>query len=256
MNASECRSSEFIDVTGLNDVGSDSDEASCGSDTSSLLGGHPGSNISAHRKSSKHLKQDIEEKTYTEDELQDLRLKINCRERKRMHDLNSALDGLREVMPYANGPSVRKLSKIATLLLAKNYILMLTNSLEEMKKLVGDVYRTRPIPSLPTIPAGCGRLAPPVTPMVSPLAREIISTTSATEVTHNASPSTVVHAPTASREAQGHLLLDRWRTPCTCPQCHMADPATLCLSYGGFPFKPNYAAPTLMSGHSLKPQHP
>ena len=42
-----------------------------------------------------------------------------------MHDLNSALDGLREVMPYAHGPSVRKLSKIATLLLARNYILML-----------------------------------------------------------------------------------------------------------------------------------
>ena len=57
-----------------------------------------------------------------------------------MHDLNSALDGLREVMPYANGPSVRKLSKIATLLLAKNYILMLQNSIDEMKKLVQNVY--------------------------------------------------------------------------------------------------------------------
>lgn len=30
-------------------------------------------------------------------ELQDLRLKINERERKRMHDLNSALNSLREV---------------------------------------------------------------------------------------------------------------------------------------------------------------
>jgi len=34
------------------------------------------------------------------------------------------LDELRAVIPYAHGPSVRKLSKIATLLLAKNYILM------------------------------------------------------------------------------------------------------------------------------------
>ena len=76
----------------------------------------------------------------TEDELQALRLKVNGRERQRMHDLNSALDGLREVMPYANGPSVRKLSKIATLLLAKNYILMLQNSIDEMKKLVQNVY--------------------------------------------------------------------------------------------------------------------
>ncbi|XP_037550809.1 oligodendrocyte transcription factor 4 [Nematolebias whitei] len=76
----------------------------------------------------------------SKEEVQDLRLKVNSRERKRMHDLNQAMDGLREVMPYAHGPSVRKLSKISTLLLARNYILMLSSSLEEMKKLVGDVY--------------------------------------------------------------------------------------------------------------------
>jgi class B basic helix-loop-helix protein 4/5 len=52
------------------------------------------------------------------------RLSINARERRRMHDLNDALDDLRQVIPYAHSPSVRKLSKIATLLLAKNYILM------------------------------------------------------------------------------------------------------------------------------------
>ncbi|XP_028845709.1 oligodendrocyte transcription factor 3 [Denticeps clupeoides] len=79
-------------------------------------------------------------KQVTEQELQQLRLKINGRERKRMHDLNLAMDGLREVMPYAHGPSVRKLSKIATLLLARNYILMLTSSLDEMKRLVGEIY--------------------------------------------------------------------------------------------------------------------
>ncbi|GFO49110.1 oligodendrocyte transcription factor 3-like [Plakobranchus ocellatus] len=99
-------------------------------------------------------------KALDEAELQALRLKINSRERKRMHDLNSALDGLREVMPYAHGPSVRKLSKIATLLLAKNYILMLNSSLEEMKKLVGDIYHTQqpgstarppPQPHLPSL---------------------------------------------------------------------------------------------------------
>ncbi|CAF95978.1 unnamed protein product [Tetraodon nigroviridis] len=74
-------------------------------------------------------------KVLSDNELQTIRLKINSRERKRMHDLNVAMDGLREVMPYAHGPSVRKLSKIATLLLARNYILMLSNSLEEMKRL-------------------------------------------------------------------------------------------------------------------------
>ena len=80
-------------------------------------------------------------KMLSEEDQQELRLKINSRERKRMHDLNSALDGLREVMPYAHGPSVRKLSKIATLLLAKNYIVMLTSSLEEMRRLLSDVYQ-------------------------------------------------------------------------------------------------------------------
>nr|XP_005995656.1 PREDICTED: oligodendrocyte transcription factor 3-like [Latimeria chalumnae] len=80
------------------------------------------------------------EKDRSEDGLQELRLKVNSRERKRMHDLNEAMDGLRQVMPYSQGPSVRKLSKIATLMLARNYIMMLTSSLEEMKRLVSDAY--------------------------------------------------------------------------------------------------------------------
>ncbi|CAF0778018.1 unnamed protein product [Brachionus calyciflorus] len=62
------------------------------------------------------------------------RLSINARERRRMHDLNDALDELRTVIPYAHGPSVRKLSKIATLLLAKNFIMMQNNVIEELKR--------------------------------------------------------------------------------------------------------------------------
>jgi class B basic helix-loop-helix protein 4/5 len=62
------------------------------------------------------------------------RLSINARERRRMHDLNDALDELRSVIPYAHGPSVRKLSKIATLLLAKNFIMMQNNIIDELKK--------------------------------------------------------------------------------------------------------------------------
>ena len=65
-----------------------------------------------------------------------VRLNINARERRRMHDLNDALDELRSVIPYAHSPSVRKLSKIATLLLAKNYILMQSNALEELRRLI------------------------------------------------------------------------------------------------------------------------
>lgn len=87
-----------------------------------------------------HAQAKKDRRPLSEPELQQLRLKINSRERKRMHDLNIAMDGLREVMPYAHGPSVRKLSKIATLLLARNYILMLSSSLEEMKRLVSEIY--------------------------------------------------------------------------------------------------------------------
>lgn len=70
---------------------------------------------------------------------EELRLKVNSRERQRMHDLNSALDGLRQVIPYSNAPTVKKLSKMSTLLLARNYIVMLTQSVEEMKKVVQDL---------------------------------------------------------------------------------------------------------------------
>lgn len=71
-----------------------------------------------------------------------VRLSINARERRRMHDLNDALDELRSVIPYAHGPSVRKLSKIATLLLAKNYILMQARALDELRRLVGYMNHT------------------------------------------------------------------------------------------------------------------
>ncbi|KAH3739867.1 oligodendrocyte transcription factor 2-like [Dreissena polymorpha] len=70
---------------------------------------------------------------------EDVRLRVNHRERQRMHDLNSALDSLRKTLPYSHGPSVKKISKMATLVLARNYILMLNKSLEEMRKLVTDV---------------------------------------------------------------------------------------------------------------------
>ncbi|EFB20739.1 hypothetical protein PANDA_008277, partial [Ailuropoda melanoleuca] len=71
---------------------------------------------------------------------QQLRRKINSRERKRMQDLNLAMDALREViLPYyAHSPSVRKLSKIATLLLARNYILLLGSSLQELRRALGE----------------------------------------------------------------------------------------------------------------------
>ncbi|XP_072850191.2 oligodendrocyte transcription factor 1 [Pogona vitticeps] len=77
-------------------------------------------------------------------EQQQLRRKINSRERKRMQDLNLAMDALREViLPYSaahcqSSPG-RKLSKIATLLLARNYILLLGSSLQELRRILGDL---------------------------------------------------------------------------------------------------------------------
>ncbi|KAM8975631.1 oligodendrocyte transcription factor 2 [Pelodytes ibericus] len=100
-----------------------------------------------------------DKKQLNECDLQQLRLKINSRERKRMHDLNIAMDGLREVMPYAHGPSVRKLSKIATLLLARNYILMLTSSLEEMKRLVSEIYGGHHHHAAAYHPSACGSMS-------------------------------------------------------------------------------------------------
>ena len=73
-----------------------------------------------------------------------VRLNVNARERRRMHDLNDSLDELRSVIPYAHSPSVRKLSKIATLLLAKNYIMMQANALDEMRRIIGCMHAAVP----------------------------------------------------------------------------------------------------------------
>lgn len=61
---------------------------------------------------------------------------VNARERRRMRDLNAAVDDLRAAIPYRGNNDSKKLSKIATLLLAKNYIFMQTHALEQMYKIV------------------------------------------------------------------------------------------------------------------------
>ncbi|XP_042196982.1 neurogenin-2-like, partial [Callorhinchus milii] len=55
------------------------------------------------------------------------RIKANNRERNRMHNLNGALDALREVLPAF--PEDAKLTKIETLRFAHNYIWALTEAL-------------------------------------------------------------------------------------------------------------------------------
>lgn len=99
---------------------------------------------SSSSSSTSHRRRRTSSITFNEnDDLTDLRLKINSRERKRMHDLNSALDSLREVIPYARNPSVRKLSKMATLLLARNYIVMLSKTLDDMRQHLSTCYQTK-----------------------------------------------------------------------------------------------------------------
>lgn len=44
-------------------------------------------------------------------------------------------------MPYGHGPAVRKLSKIATMVLARSYIITLKKSLEEMQQIAADLYK-------------------------------------------------------------------------------------------------------------------
>uniref|UniRef100_A0A1A8BJZ6 Class A basic helix-loop-helix protein 15 n=1 Tax=Nothobranchius kadleci TaxID=1051664 RepID=A0A1A8BJZ6_NOTKA len=58
------------------------------------------------------------------------RLESNERERQRMHKLNNAFQALREAIPHVR--TDRKLSKIETLTLAKNYIKALTSIVLDM----------------------------------------------------------------------------------------------------------------------------
>ncbi|KHJ47181.1 Helix-loop-helix DNA-binding domain protein [Trichuris suis] len=60
------------------------------------------------------------------------RSKANARERSRMHGLNKALDTLRTVVPLS--PHHQKLSKIETLRLARNYIIVLTRMLSSQEQ--------------------------------------------------------------------------------------------------------------------------
>ncbi|GFG33554.1 hypothetical protein Cfor_12307 [Coptotermes formosanus] len=85
-----------------------------------------GSNVSANGGSGRRRKSGISAR-----ERNLRRLESNERERMRMHSLNDAFEQLREVIPHVK--MERKLSKIETLTLAKNYIMALTNVICEMR---------------------------------------------------------------------------------------------------------------------------
>lgn len=219
-------------------VNVDGDDSDCSDESCSLASQQLSKDKKPRVGGISTLKRKMAECT-NETELQELRLKINSRERRRMHDLNSALDGLREVMPYANGPSVRKLSKIATLLLAKNYILMLNSSLEEMKKLVSDVYQTHPIRSR----APPAHLQPSHVQQFSPSMPSAVSVPSSAPSHLHSRDLEAIQAVSTKEGSppiptslvsphDRHMFTSRWPMPCACSNC-MID--NMRVSYPKYP---------------------
>lgn len=98
--------------------------------------GHLKTSVASSSSSSTHRQQQQQQVPLSPRSREYLRLRVNARERQRMHDMNVALDALRRAMPYAQGPAVKKLSKMNTLLLARNYILLLTRTLDELRHLL------------------------------------------------------------------------------------------------------------------------
>lgn len=154
-----------------------------------------------------------------------------------MHDLNLAMDGLREVMPYAHGPSVRKLSKIATLLLARNYILMLNSSLDEMKRLVGEIYGGHHSTfHCGTVSGHSGNPAH----QVHPLLGSALSSSTSSTLTTTLPGLTSIRAPhSLMKSAPAPPLqlgsgFQHWSgLPCPCPICQVPPPPHIPISSAG-----------------------
>ncbi|XP_014879081.1 oligodendrocyte transcription factor 1 [Poecilia latipinna] len=192
------------------------------------------------------------QKELSPEEQQELRRKINSRERKRMQDLNVAMDALREVMvPYASSsssssspsqshapgaPPGRRLSKISTLVLARNYILLLGSSLQEMRRLLGEVsigmgVNAGPVPRLlfaggwPLI-AGPGQLLLTHESLISS------TTSSSSSASSSSAPSLSSSAAKCAPLPPGHMEASlapvQWSSvgaaggaPCPCGVCRL-----------------------------------
>ena len=157
------------------------------------------------------------------DQREELRLRVNARERMRMHDLNSAMDALRQVMPYAHGPSVKKLSKMATLPLARNYIVMLTRSVSELRLLLADAHRRheRAAVDLPPL-----KSPDPVAEFKRHMENYVNSSIAAAAIAYPVAPVTSLRAPP--------LLTSQ--LPDIARQCHATPPPPLTLLPGAHPF--------------------
>ncbi|XP_071954760.1 uncharacterized protein [Antedon mediterranea] len=112
-----------LDRTNSVDGSNDGEGSSCSSNA-----GDEDPESMSPKKSKKHSRR---RKTYNARERNTRRLESNERERQRMHSLNDAFQCLRNVIPHVH--CQRKLSKIETLTLAKNYIDALTNTVVRLK---------------------------------------------------------------------------------------------------------------------------
>ncbi|XP_021695300.1 protein dimmed, partial [Aedes aegypti] len=120
----------------MTDSSSQSDDTSCGSSRNGSRTGssHGGRHVSSH--SGHHLQTSTaaarrRKGVLNAKERNLRRLESNERERMRMHSLNDAFQSLREVIPHVK--KERRLSKIETLTLAKNYITALTDVIIVMR---------------------------------------------------------------------------------------------------------------------------
>ena len=135
-------------------------------------------------------------------------------------------------MPYAHGPSVKKLSKMSTLLLARNYIMLLTRSVEDLRRLLRDVYCQRSLVGMEAC-VKADLLRPAATPcppapvhhpayvLPSPPFATTQPSRAKVAVKRSAEdaglPSTGSDDAECCRKSQRHS--GSWKAPCYCIQC-------------------------------------
>ncbi|XP_053676415.1 protein dimmed [Anopheles nili] len=136
----------------MTDSSSQSDDTSCGSSRTGSRGSNGGrsgqgavGNGSGSSSAARRRKGALNAK-----ERNLRRLESNERERMRMHSLNDAFQSLREVIPHVK--KERRLSKIETLTLAKNYITALTDVIIVMRG-EGEAAAAANV-GLPSLPGG------------------------------------------------------------------------------------------------------
>uniref|UniRef100_A0A182P8B3 BHLH domain-containing protein n=1 Tax=Anopheles epiroticus TaxID=199890 RepID=A0A182P8B3_9DIPT len=118
----------------MTDTSSQSDDTSCGSSRTGSRGsngGRSGQGAAGNGNSSSSSAARRRKGAMNAKERNLRRLESNERERMRMHSLNDAFQSLREVIPHVK--KERRLSKIETLTLAKNYITALTDVIIVMR---------------------------------------------------------------------------------------------------------------------------